>query len=81
MKKKLTPEQMAKRRLGRANVVNAVACPRCLAAVGQQCIATRFAYRLSPHLERINAYTAHNRSHAARPDAEILPAEGPAAEA
>jgi hypothetical protein len=67
---------MAERRLGRANVVNAVACPRCLAVVGQQCFATHQPFRLSPHRERITAASILNRSHSARPGAEILPTEG-----
>ena len=53
--KKLTFKQMAERRLGRANVINAVACPVCGVAVRQPCSGPRHPVRLSPHLARIKA--------------------------
>ena len=79
---KLTFEQMAVRRYGRANVVNALACPVCGAVVGQPCTGTRQPIRLSPHRERISAAGKQNReSHAARPDSETLPTEIPPTQA
>ena len=79
-KPKLTPKQMAERRLRRNNVIIAVACPVCLAEVGETCSGSRQFFRLSPHRERIYAARDLNQSHLTRPDSEILPTEDSAAE-
>ena len=60
-KHRLTPEQRAKRRVGRQYVVDAVACPKCGMEEGIACEGARHPIRLSPHLERIQAYSKEKR--------------------
>lgn len=60
-RRKLTPEQASWRRQGRLYIVDAVACPRCKAPIGEVCSGKLHPARLSPHLERIQAYSQEKR--------------------